>query len=84
MIIDEKHSINMEGLGDININDSEKKGLNEDLLNVPKRYSVNKKNSSCSNFWASIFPCFKKVDTTSRRIVYFNNPALNITNWSNK
>ena len=84
MIIDEKHSINMEGLGDININDSEKKGLNEDLLNVPKRYSVNKKNSSCSNFCASIFPCFKKVDITSRRIVYFNNPALNITNWSNK
>ena len=84
MIIDEKHSINMEGVGDININDSEKKGLNEDLLTEPKRYSINKKSSSCSNFCASIFPCFKKVDITSRRIVYFNNQALNITNWSNK
>ena len=74
----------MEGVGDININDSEKKGLNEDLLTEPKRYSINKKSSSCSNFCASIFPCFKKVDITSRRIVYFNNQALNITNWSNK
>ena len=62
----------------------EKKGLKEDLIMDNKRYSTNKKTSSCSNFWSKIFPCFKRVDTTSRRIVYFNNQQLNITNWSNQ
>lgn len=60
MIINEKHSINMKVLGNININDYNKKWLNEDLLTEPKNYSINKKTSSCSNFYASIFPCFKK------------------------
>ena len=62
----------------------EKSALKEDLIIEPQRYSVNKKTSCCRNFCAIIFPCFKRVDVTSRRIVYFNNPALNITNWENK
>ena len=62
----------------------EKSALKEDLIIEPQRYSVNKKTSCCRNFCANIFPCFKRVDVTSRRIVYFNNPALNITNWENK
>ena len=62
----------------------EKAALKEDLIIEPQRYSVNKKTSCCRNFCAIIFPCFKRVDITSRRIVYFNNPALNITNWENK
>ena len=62
----------------------EKSALKEDLIIEPQRYSVNKKTSCCRNFCAIIFPCFKRVDITSRRIVYFNNPALNITNWENK
>ena len=62
----------------------EKAALKEDLIIEPQRYSVNKKTSCCRNFCAIIFPCFKHVDVTSRRIVYFNNPALNITNWENK
>ena len=62
----------------------EKSALKEDLIIEPQRFSVNKKTSCCRNFCAIIFPCFKRVDVTSRRIVYFNNPALNITNWENK
>ncbi len=63
---------------------TDKKGLSEDLINEPKRYSVNKKSSSFSKYCSKIFPCLKKVDTTSRRIVYFNDENLNITNWSNE
>ena len=76
-------SIN-ENDSDINDQDSqENKGLNEDLINV-KQQTIIKKSSSFSNCCSSIFPCFKKVDTTSKRIVYLNNPYLNITNWTNK
>ena len=59
-------------------------GLKEDLIEGPKPVSNNKKSSACADFCSTIFPCVKKVDTTSRRIVYFNDPLLNITNWSNK
>ena len=62
-----------------------KKSLKEDLINVNTNYNtVNKKTSCLSNFCSKIFPCFKRVDTTSKRIIYFNNPDLNITNWSNQ
>ena len=64
--------------------DQIKKGLSEDLIKVPKKVTINKKSNACANFCASIFPCIKKVDTTSRRVVYFTDPSLNITNWSNK
>ena len=72
---------------DINTKESEdqiKRGLNEDLIQVPKKVTVNKKSNACTNFLSSIFPCIKKVDTTSRRVVYFTDQSLNITNWSNK
>ena len=85
--MNEKFSINNNNNSDneSDIQDlSEKKGLNEDLIIEPKRVTINKKTSSCSNFCSTIFPCFKKVDTTSRRIVYFSNDTLNITNWSNR
>ena len=62
-----------------------KKSLNEDLINVNVSYNtVNKKSSCFANFCSKIFPCFKRVDTKSKRIIYFNNPVLNITNWSNQ
>ena len=64
--------------------DSIKKDLSEDLIQGPKPVTTNKKSSACANFWSIIFPCLKKVDTTSRRIVYFDDQSLNITNWSNK
>ena len=71
---------------DDELNESkEQKNLKEDLIEMnPNSLSVNKKTNSFINCLSSIFPCFKKVDTTSKRIIYFNNPALNITNWSNQ
>ena len=82
----EKYSINMiSDINEIETQDPpEKKGLKEDLIAIPRRNSINKKTSSCTNFCSNIFPCFKRVDTNSSRLVYFNNPNLNITNWSNR
>ena len=63
----------------------DQKALKEDLIQVKTtNSSVNKKTNVFVDFCSSIFPCFKKVDTTSKRIIYFNNPELNITNWSNQ
>ena len=59
-------------------------GLNEDLIQGPKPVTTNKKSSALADFCSMVFPCIKKVDTTSRRFVYFSDQALNITNWSNK
>ena len=59
-------------------------GLNEDLIQGPKPVTTNKKSSALADFCSMVFPCIKKVDTTSRRLVYFSDQALNITNWSNK
>ena len=79
--------------GKISINNTEEsedflttdpKGLNEDLIKEVPRYSVNKKSSSLTKYCSKIFPCLKKVDTTSSRIVYFCDETLNITNWSNE
>ena len=60
------------------------KGLNEDLIQGPKPVTTNKKTSAFQDCLSVMFPCIKKVDTTSRRIVYFDDQSLNITNWSNK
>ena len=59
-------------------------GLNEDLIQDPKPVTTNKKTSAFQDCFSVMFPCIKKVDTTSRRIVYFDDQSLNITNWSNK
>ena len=59
-------------------------GLKEDLIQGPKPTTTNKKSSAFANFCSMVFPCIKRVDTTSRRLVYFSDQALNITNWSNK
>ena len=91
MIVNEKNSIN--NMNEINTietgEEDEKQGLKEELIinkkeNQKQIPTINKKTGCCRNFWYAIFPCFKKVDTTSRRIVYFNNPGLNVSNWSNK
>ena len=58
-------------------------GLKEEFIPDPKPVSTLKKTSALTEFFSKIFPCVKKVDTTSRRIVYFNDQSLNITNWSN-
>ena len=61
-----------------------KKDLSEELISEPRPVSTNKKSSGFINCCSAIFPCIKKVDTTSRRMVYFSDQTLNITNWSNK
>ena len=61
-----------------------KKDLSEELISEPRPVSTNKKSSGFTNCCSAIFPCIKKVDTTSRRMVYFSDQTLNITNWSNK
>ena len=82
MNVDEKYSINMiEGPNEIDSQDPpEKIGLKEDLIIEPKKHSENKKGSSFANCCRNLFPCFKRVDTTSSRTVYFNNQYLNVTN----
>ena len=57
---------------------------NEKKIEVEKPETVNKKTSATVEFFSKIFPCVKKVDTTSRRTLNFSDPTLNITNWSNK
>ena len=81
----EDNSINEPDLSDEEFQESQgKKTLKEDLINVNTKFTVNKKTNCMTNFCSKIFPCFKRVDTTSKRIIYFNNPDLNITNWSNQ
>ena len=59
------------------------KGLTEEFIPDPKPVSTIKKTSALTEFFSKIFPCVKKVDITSRRLVYFSDQSLNITNWSN-
>ena len=80
----EDNSINEPDLSDEEFQSHDKKALKEDLINVNTNFTVNKKTNCMTNFCSKIFPCFKRVDTTSKRIIYFNNPDLNITNWSNQ
>ena len=61
--------------------------LNKNLIDVnviPEQEITLKKPSLCLNIIHYIFPCCKKVDTTTRRKVYFGNPERNVTLWSNK
>ena len=43
-----------------------------------------KKPGCCSSVFNIIFPCFRKVDTKTRRLVLFRNSPDNVTYWSNK
>ena len=85
----ETYSINASSdVSDDELNDSkEKEHLQDDLLDTKiksDQTKVNKKTNFCADLCSKIFPCFKQVDTYSKRIIYFNNPELNITNWSNQ
>ena len=79
-------AINESDLSDEDLQEPQsQKSLKEDLINVNTIHNtVNKKSSCLTNFCSKIFPCFKHIDTTSKRIIYFNNPNLNITNWTNE
>ncbi len=83
--MNEQLDINKVEISDKDTEDSPmNSGLNEDLIQGPKPVTTNKKSSALSDFCSMVFPCIKKVDTTSRRLVYFSDQSLNITNWSNK
>ena len=83
--MNEQLDINKVEISDKDTEDSPmNSGLNEDLIQGPKPVTTNKKSSALADFCSMVFPCIKKVDTTSRRLVYFSDQALNITNWSNK
>ena len=85
--MNENYSINpTNDLSDEELHEhQEKKYLKEDLIETKTSISTTNKKENCfTNCCSKIFPCFKKVDTTSKRIIYFNNPELNITNWSNQ
>ena len=59
--------------------------VNEKLLENTHLELVNiKRPGCCSNCINAIFPCFKKIDTKTRRKVLFRNSSLNVTYWSNK
>ena len=58
---------------------------NVNLLEIPKdEMIIMRKPGPVTNFFYTIFPCLHKVDTKSRRQVYFRNNANNVTIWSNK
>ena len=59
--------------------------IDDKLLDIPKyEATFMKKPGFCLNCLNAIFPCFKKVDTKTIRLVYFRNSSLNVTYWSNK
>ena len=59
--------------------------LNQNLLeiNVNEEKTMKKPNI-CLNIFYFIFPCCKKVDIKSKRLVLFRNSIKNTTYWSNK
>ena len=44
----------------------------------------NQKTSCCESFFFCCFPCFKKIDTKTKRVVSFSDSSYNKTFWSNK
>ena len=59
--------------------------MNDDLLELAQEDATSAKKPSCfANCINNIFPFFHKVDTKSRRLVYFRNSTNNVTYWSNK
>ena len=59
--------------------------LNENLIEVKQTEAPKmEKSGICTNCFYTIFPCFRHVDTTTRRSVYFKDIQNNVTSWSNK
>ena len=68
---------------DKNDNSQEHDPIKESLLDISKNdITLNKKPGCCTTFFNTIFPCLRKVNTQSRRLVVFRNPNENVTNWS--
>ena len=59
--------------------------LNEKLIDEIKiQPNEIKKTGFCGNCFYTIFPCFHRVDTSTRRVVHFRDTLQNVTSWSNK
>ena len=59
--------------------------INDNILEISLDDVASTKRPSCfTNCINAIFPCFRKVDTKSRRLVLFRNSTNNVTFWSNK
>ena len=72
-------------------NDSDKmlgfsqENLSDNLIQVvDTEKNQIKKPNALTNCFYTIFPCFRHVDTITRRIVFFNDIDQNVTSWSNK
>ena len=63
---------------------SSSSSLQEDLIKGPRPVPTVNRTSLWRNCCSVIFPCLKKVDTTTMRKVYLDDQGLNVTNWSNK
>ena len=64
-----------------NSNDSDEK------ISIIDEFSIDKekqKSSCCESLFFCCFPCFKKIDTKTKRIVGFRDDSYNKTKWSNK
>ena len=59
--------------------------LNDNLIEVvePEKNQM-KKPTAFTNCFYTVFPCFRHVDTKTKRIVFFNNIDDNVTTCSNK
>ena len=70
---------------DKNDNSQEHDPIKESLLDISKNdITFNKRPGCCTTLFDVIFPCLRKVNTQTRRLVVFRNPNENVTNWSNK
>ena len=65
------------------------KGNNDsdDIISIMDDYNYGikrQKRGCCHSFLYCCFPCFKKVDTKTKRIISFRESSYNKTYWSNK
>ena len=52
--------------------------------NLKQTYSTSQKVSLCGSIWQFVFPCLKKVDTTTQRTIFINEPQYNSTSATNE
>ena len=79
-----KENLVINDQDDDSLSISSTKKSNENIIIKPQNDPLDEEPSCCMNCLAVIFPCFKKVDIRSRRVVHFSNKSLNRTNWSNQ
>ena len=58
--------------------------LNENLIKPKTTINLTKKRNCLEVALGNIFPCFNKVDTTSKKNIFIKQKRFNVTNWSNK